>query len=399
MHFDWLPPLPATQRARELYTARVLSRAKPRYNRDRIRLERIRNIHPLLRSSLEGELRAALPHVDDWKEGPRFDELLHLLPSMDDTYFAFDAWVLRSLLETFNGQAVGLSGAIIPSYWNEWQWARTNLPRFQHGQPQGGRSLEFIRIRRSGQAQPVLDDLVWMVHEVGHHLFSVYHDALPTRFLPALEAVLLDLNVGMLNDKGHARELAERHLDQLRAVWTPTGKQQDWTHELAIDALSLWVAGPAYALAFMDEYREAPDRHNPHQLDQHPPIRMRAEALRNAATTLGWTEAADGLRRLMAAWSARPHDASDSNVYASLILPELVGAAQQAAWQVARDLCIQPFTPEDLRRVEQALDAPDELESRDLMVAAWRQRERLPSLSALEAWEGAVVDQTLAVIS
>jgi len=360
-----------------------------------LRRDQIERLHPAL-SGIRPSLLSGLAHLDDYSEGDRFDLVLRLLPSVDAAYLPFDALMIADLLEMF-----GHSGhaQILPSYWSEWQHVRTYYLMLNAEKKIATREVEFIRIRRGADVSPRIDDLVWMVHEVGHHFLGEHHTALAELFERYWAAVQGDLAVARLNATGITLQRALDREAKLEALWKPKESQQDWTHELVIDALCLWTLGPAYVWAFVQEHLADPEAYEPHQIDNHPPRRLRAETIREAAVHLGWGSEAKEVQHLLEVWAAKPDDASASNTYTSLSRRELIQGVHETAWALAERFDLERLSRQHFEALDPTtiLDQED-FTARDLIICAWKQRLRLPTLAALEQWEEVVVSSVLAGI-
>ncbi|MFC3606050.1 hypothetical protein [Deinococcus soli (ex Cha et al. 2016)] len=343
--------------------------------------------------SLRTPLLGSLPHLDDYDLGDRFDHLLKMLPTQDAPYFTFDAAMLSGLLAIFQFTA---DEDVIPSYWSEWVHARTFYPIEISGEVDR-QFISFVRIRRDSSELPRLDDTIWMGHEVGHQLLLQDYDLLIELFQPAWQQYNSEILHASMNTRGHADvKLKERQL-LMEHYWSLESGKTNWTHELVIDTLCVWVFGPAYVWAFLQEHLSEPQLFEPHQLDTHPPRRIRTQALQQVARELDWREA-DDLQPLLDAWQALPTDASESNLYTAYCKAYLIAGAQRAAIQMAEHLGIPRLTRKKFDALDPYAVPLTNRYVRDLILSAWKQRANLTSLEELERWESEMVNRAITQI-
>ena len=362
----------------------------------RLREQAIAQVHPKL-AGLKASLRSSLTLVDELGEGDRLDVVLNILPKQDAQYFEFDSVMINSLLEHFQCPVTQEDEQVIPSYWNEWQHAMTYFSMHVQDGP-GRRYLTFVRIRRDPDTHPRLDDLVWMGHEIGHQMLNRYLDEFTELFMPAWQEFEGEIAQAKLTAKGRSLELVCEREEATIRYWSPTSQAANWTHELAIDALCVHVFGPAYLWAFAQEHLPELDRYDQHQLDLHPPLRLRTEVMDAVARKLGWGDHAI-LQPLLNAWQALPEDASSSNLYTAHRKPYLMKGAHEAALALAQQRGIVGLTPEEFDGIRAQDIISGDPEARDVILAAWKQRRDLRSVTELEQWEQDVVTQTLEALA
>lgn len=361
----------------------------------RLREYAISQVHPML-EGLKASLRASLKIVDDLGEGDRLDVVLNILPKQNARYLEFDTVMINGLLEHFQCPVEHDDDQVIPSYWNEWQHAMTYFSIDVQGVP-GRFYLNFVRIRRDPEAIPRLDDLVWMGHEIGHQVLNLHIARLTDLFMPAWQQFEGEIAQAKLTAKGRSLELVlEREAATIR-YWAPTSQEANWTHELVIDALCVSVFGPAYLWAFAQEHLPEIERYDQHQLDLHPPLRLRTEAMEAVARRLGWGSLSI-LQPLLDAWQALPNDASESNLYTAHRKPYLVDGALDAALALAEGLGIARLTPEEFSAIDPQDITTGESDARDVILAAWKQRLVLNTVDELESWEAEAVAHALTAL-
>lgn len=368
----------------------MLNRPPPETTTDRLREQRIAQVHPLL-DTLKASLLAIVPYLDDFGEGDRFDLLLLSLPDQGALYLPFDAALLDGLLYTLRCTS---DANIFPTYYSIWAHKRTYYLR--ETEDDFRQMLSTIRIRRDPQTLPRLDDSIWMGHEVGHQLIFDHYELLKQLFDPAWQKYQAEMLHAAMNAGGQRKTVLDQRHAQMQLYWGLESEKTNWTHELVIDTLCVWVFGSAYLWAFVDEHLSDPQQFAPHQLDTHPPRRARVEALQQAAVQLGWN-AAD-LQPLLDAWQTLPADASESNRYSAFLKPYLILGAQQAAMQMARQLRIPQLRPEGLDRLDPDAIPAGPLFVRDLILSAWKQRTRLYAVQELEAWERRTLGAAMAEV-
>ena len=373
----------------------MLRRPAPRGAYNRIRAEQIEQIHPLL-EQLKPSLNSSLALIDDYGQTDAFDLLLKLLPTVDAAYLPFDVAIVDDLLHHFRCPSDTEELQVIPSYWSEWQNYRMfYLMHTEAGV--GRRDLTFIRIQRDARASPRLDDMIWMGHEIGHHLFVLNAVLISQLFEPYWLRYQTEVVQANMSARGRTLDLANERRGLMEQFWHPNSTESNWTHELLIDTLCLWVFGPAYLWAFVEAHIDEPESYEPHQMDMHPPLRLRAEAMRDAAAELGWDEAKD-IEPLLNAWQPTPTEASAANKYLSFRRPYLIEGTRQVAIALAVELEIPKLSPEEWRSITPELAFSSDISARDLIVAAWKLRAADCPMNELETWEDQVVSSTLSAL-
>ena len=201
-----------------------------------------------------------------------------------------------------------------------------------------------------------------------------------------------------LGIRGTAKQVANDTADQVRTYWTPTANQHNWAHEIAVDVISLWLCGPAYLAALQDVMEV--DGLNPYQLGQsHPPYEIRAKALIDAASRLGWGYYTGAACSLVDRWSSTAPSDERTNLHIACADPRLLSGVISAATQSCQALSLPCFTPARMAVLEdmQGQDQPLEFGT-DVIVAAWLTRSRSTE-AAYQKWERAVIQRLLADIT
>jgi hypothetical protein len=245
---------------------------------------------------------------------------------------------------------------------------------------------------RHEHARPPIEQYVWLLHELGHHVFEKYKILLLAGFKPKLTKILLELKLSALADSALARSKAEALMHQLSSYWDPSSGAFNWTYELAIDALALWTSGPVYIDAFVYEHGTDLD---PFQIEQdHPPIELRGATMLYTAHTLGWHAYCEELRRLVAGWRIDTLPAEQQNFYTALRNETLMQTASAVAMYYCQATGLPRLQPADLERIAQTVEDTRGLKGVDLIVAAWLQDKQLGE-EAYHAW----VDNIIAALT
>lgn len=316
---------------------------------------------------------------------------LDRFPSADTPQLEFDLLLIQQLLAGVMGNQVELSPTVIPSYSlnNEWGYEKRGLPvgdRYYY-------LMAFVYFPRSGGETPQLDHYMWLVHELFHHLWSQIKTRFAHLYQPVFEGVLFEYELSTLADRALAQQKSRALRKQLAGVWQ-LGDTGGWPLEIAIDALCLYVSGPAYLGAFAEAH-SAHTAVDPYLIDAaHPPIELRASALLVGAASLDWYAHTDELVGLLERWRNQDQEASVKNYYDALRSDPLITACVESALAVAADINLPRLTTSDLQRLERAVAAGEALEGLDLIVAAQLYTRSLDEATLL-AWEERAVKQLL----
>jgi hypothetical protein len=351
---------------------------------------------------LESALHQSAPG-DDGRVIALIEQILTLLPQSYGKRFAFDAYLIHSVVQDWSSDALALSGMVVPCYGgDDWAYARLPIPPVSDD-----RTHVIEAILSPGQDK--LEDVSlltypWLCHELGHLVFSQVESTFIADFTARFDAFIDGLNSraeDVLAQAGLTRpldyELARRELEALitrvQSYWEPTPKQADWAHELAADAIALWTCGPAFIGTLADHIGDATLTAHPLDHD-HPSHDVRRLALVAAARALGWDQHITPLAS-PPGQPDQPRPVPRRPPRVHVINDKLVHHVLLAAFATCRSLQLPLCTPGDLPSVSTALNPrPHPPFGVPLFLAA-RQYYQIHGPAAYEVWERRTV-RTLA---
>jgi hypothetical protein len=315
--------------------------------------------------------------------------MLDLLPQSFGKRFNFDAAMIDALSEEWSRGNIQLSGMIVPKPNNNWGHTSVPLPTYGRGSTH---VIDFILIPRDDRLEDV--DLLaypFLCHELAHNALFKYHTTFPQSFMPLLEHVTNGMMRQSLADKGAARERAIETVTMVRQLWTPTADHHNWAHEIVMDVIALWTTGPTYLATFQDTLEN--EALHPYQVGQsHPPYEVRANALVDASTRLGWKDYTQGLTQRVAHWRQSPWRTERNNRYVACANPDLVRGCVSAAINICEVLSLPRCSEETLKAIQQKLDqdqTPDF--GSELLIAAWLQWQQMGDNFSI--WENRVLSE------
>lgn len=313
---------------------------------------------------------------------------LDRFPSADTRYLEFDLLLTQQLFDDVVGDKLEVASTVIPSYADtDWGYKGRGIPLWEESTYY---FVAFVYFPRSEEDAPQLDQYIWLLHELFHHIWSYVKKRFEQLYQPVFEAVLFDNDLASLADRALAKQKSGAFAEQFARAWR-LGDATGWPLELAIDTFCLYISGPAYLNAFV----EAHTNFDPFRIDPaHPPVELRASALLAGATALGWRTYVEELERLLETWRNRGQEASAHNRYVALRSEPLITACVESALILAADVGLPRLTAGDLQRLEHAVAAGEVLGGLDLVVAAQLYTRSLDD-AALLAWEERAVDQLL----
>lgn len=309
------------------------------------------------------------------------------LPQSFGERFQFDSALIRSI-GTDWGQDLGLSSMIMPRHQSTWGHERLSMPSEDRNY---AHVVDVIHMPGPDDLGEV--DLLaypWIIHELGHYLLLRYNSHFVPIFKEELERILSNLRLASIADRGSAKAKAQKTLEQLAKLWTPSEGQRNWAHELAIDLISLWSCGPAYIACFQDAVER--QNINPYEVTEtHPPYAVRADALINGATQLGLQMFTGNLERLTDAWRHSQWKKHRDSRFLSLARPELIQSCTRVAFSFCESLKLAKCTPEIVDRLEESLASYNSGDmGLDLLLFAWFVFEKGGKKTYSE-WESKVV--------
>ena len=310
--------------------------------------------------------------------------MLEFVPKITDRGLYFDGALLQALSSELLGSLDDARPkSIMPTYGENWshrkRWIPVSLTQ--------GHTLTIIEIKRQEGSVPHLEQYVWLVHEVVHFIFSyLAHDPI-RKVEETLARILRELAYANLPVRGAAAQAAAITND-LDSYWRPKGDQRNWSHELAVDAICLWVLGPAYVDALYHAYEHPLTPEALYQIEQeHPPVELRLFALLEAARELGWAEECAQLDQRYGTLIAEGVEVGLGNRYAALRRLDLSETVREAAWQYCHSAGLPRLTPDSLVAVRAAMQSPETLTGLKLILAAWLKAKEATAANDVEAFD------------
>jgi hypothetical protein len=316
--------------------------------------------------------------------------MLDLLPQSFGQRFWFDAGMIKALSEEWSHGGIRLSDMIVPKPSQDWGHMSLPLATYGYG---ATHVIDLILIPGNDRLEEV--DLLtypFLCHELGHNVLFKHNTMFPQRFVFPLEQVTNGMLRHSLADKGAVRERARDTVALVRQLWTPTSDHHNWAHEIAMDIIALWTAGPAYLATFQDVMEN--DALHPYKVEQnHPPYEVRANALIDASSRLGWKDYAQDLAERLAHWRKSPWREERNNRYVACASQGLVRGCVSSAISVCEALSLPRCTAETLKTVRQNLDhgeIPDF--GSEVLIAAWLQWQQMDA-DCFNAWEREIISE------
>jgi hypothetical protein len=179
-----------------------------------------------------------------------------------------------------------------------------------------------------------------MVHELLHSLFHQCPRIIAAALEQRLQPIFDDLLLATVPDRHTLKERQSQRNERIRTLWSPADNHKNWAHELAIDVMSLMLAGPAYAYWFL--HRTATLDIHPHELVQsHPPFAVRARGLLIAAMEAPFRVEAELAARLQL-WDESA--GVKSNEFLSAARPDIVETIVGGAINLVKALRLPPYS-------------------------------------------------------
>ena len=309
------------------------------------------------------------------------------LPHSFEERFQFDSALIKSIGEDWSKNVV-ISSMVMPRHGSTWGHERLSMPSEDRNR---AHVVDVIHMPGPDRLQEV--DLLaypWIIHEMGHYLLLRYDSHFVPIFKEELERIASTLRLASIADRGSAKAKAQKTLEQLVKVWTPSQGQRNWAHELAIDLISLWTCGPAYLACFQDVV-ERPDI-NPYEITQtHPPYAVRADALIVGAKRIGLMDFTGNLQRVIEDWRRSQWKKQRDSRFLSLARPELIEACTKTAFSFCESLKLAQCSRAKLDQVPASLAAYNSEDmGLDLLLFAWFVFEKRGK-QAYSEWESQVV--------
>ena len=301
-----------------------------------------------------------------------FDTILDLLPRTYGQRFRFDGAMIIGSIDSLASQQLTLNPMIVPLHSNSNKWGHQSLPLPSHSKTEI-KMVDFLLFPgRDDLSEVNLLSYPFLLHELGHNILFKYDEVFRVGFKQALDTITKKLALSSIADQGAARLQSQQTIDTVRTFWHPTADHKNWAHELAIDIMALWLTGPAYLAAFVDE-TDKPDI-DPFFVQDHPPYELRAKVLIQVGETLGWKKYCDVLNQLLVDWrtSRQTSDTSEVNRYVALSNEEIINSCITFALETCRTLQLPQCNEAVVTKLQKALgrgDIPDL--GLELIITAW----------------------------
>jgi hypothetical protein len=324
------------------------------------------------------------------------ERAIDMLPPSFGDRFRFDAGMVAAFADEWASGGTRLSSMIVPLPAEEWGHKSLTMPTRR------GESAYVIDLIFT-PGDDNLDDIdlltyPFLGHELGHNALFKHEGVFSQDFEKDLQRHANKLLRQSLADRGTAKTTAHELVERTRRVWTPTPNHYNWAHEIAVDLIAFWTCGPAYLAALVDVLDDPTI--DPYQVGQsHPPYEVRAKALLQAASQLGWDAQTHRLSELVQNWARSEWRRGKNNLYAALAEPDLIQACVHSALKTCQILGLPKPTPQGVHALQERLrrrETPD-LGS-ELVLAAWLVRENSDQ-PAYEKWERETIRTLLADIT
>ena len=256
--------------------------------------------------------------------------LVESLPQSFGSRFAFDAALISAITQEWSTGGIPMSSMILPRYSDEWGHLTCTVPL----NSTQGHTVDMILIPgNDDRASVELLEYPWLCHELGHNL-HFRDDSFAERLRGHLSDRVSALRTRSVADRAMARARSISQIEGIANVWTPTGTQKNWAHEIAADIVALWVVGPAFLAAFQYVLETRPKPY--HLNNEHPPYDVRASAIVDAGQRLRWSSNVAEIEEIQKNWRLSQHGDKRTNEYLALADDELVTAAVTNALAACR---------------------------------------------------------------
>lgn len=350
----------------------------------------------IIKASVEN-LSARTPHSDLETALKDFERIVNVFYQQENSYFNFDAALIDEIMNrwTESKKFTRLS-PIFPSYRNHWGYI--NIPLPVPTEAERLLQLPVIFIGREKTQVPQLDDYVWLIHELGHALCEANQEKVTSCFAPLFRKVISELQLSRLATRSRSKEKTEGFIKRLTRAW---GQQTEkgswaigqWTLEILIDVLGVFVLGSAYIDAFVERNSEL----SPFEIDwSHPPVNLRAVTFLLACQQLGWSGSTGKLEVLIKGWQVNFEQLAtpQRNEYLALKHQGLIEGIVQTGIEFLKDAGMTQLTPRDIEKIKEAARAKGVLNGVELIIAAkYMVRYLGDDQAALSLWEQAAMEE------
>jgi hypothetical protein len=320
-----------------------------------------------------------------------FDRIVDLFPATYGERFYFDAAMIQASADSLSNQQLTFNPMIVPLHSNKWGHQSLSMPSWSKTDID---MVDFVLFPGQDDVSEVnLLSYPFLLHELGHNILFKYDDPFRSGFKRALDMITNKLALGSIADQGAIRLQSQQSIETVRTYWEPTPDHKNWAYELAIDILALWLTGPAYLAAFIDE-TDKPGI-DPFLLQDHPPYQLRAQALVLVANRIGWQKHCDALNQLLSNWwtSQQTRRTPEVNRYVALSNEEILESCIGLALETCKTLQLPQCTEEVVSKLKYTLGQNDTPElGLDVIIAAWLVHEERGD-DAYQVWQSRTIKE------
>lgn len=333
----------------------------------------------LAQYTLDEHLHTALNHIE---------HTLKLLPVSFSKRFHFDTFLFQNISNQIDNEFAPLPRFFVPFYPNR-SWGYSRVPMPSENQ-EYGHIVHVIELPGKDAIYDVrLDEYPWLIHEIAHAIYGLQE----SRFIETVDIDLVDLfsrlSLRGIADKGSAKASGVQTVDKMKEYWTPRRNQMDWSHEVAMDVTSLWLAGRSYVDCMFEMLLK--DKPDMFQLSHsHPPYSARLLAMEMAADDLGWSGLAAELNRRRIDMEIAQDINSKPSGYASFVRKDILSFVVAGALKQCNAFRLPLFAPCIEESLERRIFQGEQIEPGiEWLAAAWIIRRKQGS-EKLWQWEESI---------
>jgi hypothetical protein len=320
-----------------------------------------------------------------------FDRSVDLFPLTYGERFYFDAGMIQASVDALSNQQLTFNPMIVPLHSNKWGHQSLPMPSWSKTEID---IVDFVLFPGQDDVNEInLLSYPFLLHELGHNIMFKYDGPFRSEFKRTVEEITNKLSLASIADQGALRLQSQQSVEAIKRYWEPTPDHKNWAYELAIDILALWLTGPAYLFAFIDE-TDKPGI-DPFLLQDHPPYELRAKVLLQVAQRLGWHNHCDALNQLLLSWrtSQQTRHTSKLNRHVALSNEQIVESCVRLALETCETLQLPQCSQEVVSRITRTLtdDNIPEL-GLDLIIAAWLVHEERGD-DAYQVWQSRTIER------
>ena len=300
--------------------------------------------------------------------------VMNRIPTRDDITdrFWFDISMIGAIRAEWSRRNKLLPESILPRVGAEWQHSLLWLPSFEPARIPRIDVVDFPGQNRCDDVH--LLDYPWLIHELGHSLMYLHDDGFTNELelqLDKRRRASAQISQGTTARVRQHAQAVRQNQDQ---KWRPSNDHRDWSHEIAIDVVALWSAGPAFLAAYDDVLEDK----EPFVVNEiHPPYHLRTMALLEAARRLGLRPHLSALTQRLDEWNTSREENEPDNSYEDLFDEELLHGVVSAALNYCVRLDLPRCDQNTIEEAETLITCEEPLPfGRKAMLAAWIMYER-----------------------